>query len=216
MSVELPRWSPDGKWIAFMGRTPNQTYRIFTVPATGGIPKEASEGDDPQGAPTWSPDGKSLIYAGVLCQENHSCAIHKIDLGSGHVITIPGSAGLGTARWSPDGRRIAALDAVQKQLRVFDIERQAWRNLADGIDGNDVSWSSDSKLIYTKRSNNGKNEIVRVPAGGGALQIVANLDSFSKSIGDPGVWFSLTPDNALLLDRWVNTSELFSLSYDER
>jgi Tol biopolymer transport system component len=216
MSVELPRWSPDGKLIAFMANTSHRTYRVFIVPASGREIKEASEGDDSQGAPTWSPDGRYLVYGGVLCQESHSCAIHRIDLQTGHVTTIPGSTGLQTARWSPDGRHIAALDGVQKQLRVFDFGREEWRTLAEGIDGNDVSWSSDSRFVYTKRSSSGKTEIVRVAIDGGSLQTALNLDSFGKSMGDPGIWFSVAPDNSVLISRWVNGAEIYSLSYEMR
>ena len=88
MNVELPRWSPNGKWVAFMGQMPDRPWRIFVIPVAGGSP-EASKGDDNQGAPTWSPDGKSLVYGNVLCQEERTCAIHKIDLASGEVSTLP-------------------------------------------------------------------------------------------------------------------------------
>jgi Tol biopolymer transport system component len=147
MEVELPRWSPDGKWIAFMGKQPDRPFRIFVIPAAGGVPKEASNNGDNQGAPTWSPDGRFLVYGNVLCQEERTCAIHKIDLASGKITTLPESQGLATARWSPNGRHVAALNPVQHELYVFDLDNQRWRKLADGINGNDVSWSSDSQYI---------------------------------------------------------------------
>jgi Tol biopolymer transport system component len=216
MGVELPRWSPDGKVIAFMGKQPNRPWRIFVVPLTGGSPKEASQSDDNQGAPTWSPDGKSLVYGSVDCQGEETCAIRKIDLASGKVTTLPGSQGLGTARWSPDGRQIAALNPAEHKLYVFDAGRGKWRVLAEGINWNDMSWSSDSRFIYTKSSMSGQAKILRVPVGGGTVQTVLNLGSFSEAAGALDIWFSLTPDNALLLNRWLNTSEIYALDYRER
>jgi Tol biopolymer transport system component len=216
MEVELPRWSPDGKWIAFMGKQPDRPFRIFVIPAAGGVPKEASNNGDNQGAPTWSPDGRFLLYGNVLCQEERTCAIHKIDLASGKITTLPESQGLATARWSPNGRHVAALNPVQHELYVFDLDSQRWRKLADGINGNDVSWSSDSQYIYTKSSMNGQTEILRVAVGGGSVQTVLNLNSFSKSAGQLDTWFSLTPDNTLILNRWLNTSEIYALSYKEQ
>jgi Tol biopolymer transport system component len=213
MGVQLPRWSPDGKWIAFMGQLPHRPFRIFVLPAAGGVFKEASRGDDSQGAPTWSPDGRFLVYGNVFCQEGGTCAIHRIDLASGKVITLPNSQGLSTARLSPDGRHIAALNAVERELLVFDRGSQRWRKLADGINGNDVSWSSDSRYVYTKSSMSGPTEILRVAVGGGTVETVLNLDSFSKSVGQLDTWFSLTPDNAVLLNRWLNTSEIYALNY---
>jgi WD40-like Beta Propeller Repeat len=58
VNIELPRWSPDGKRIAFMGKLAEAPYRIFVASAAGdGAPVPASHGSDNQGAPTWSTDG---------------------------------------------------------------------------------------------------------------------------------------------------------------
>jgi len=215
MEVELPRWSPDNKSIAFMGKQPDRPWSIFVIPATGGIPKEASKSDDNQGAPTWSPDGRTLAYGNVHCQEERTCAIHLINLASGDITTLPESQGLGTARWSPDGRRISALNPVKDELYVFDLNRHRWHKLADGVNGNDVSWSLDSRYVYAKGSMNGSTDILRIAVDGGAVETILDLDSFTKSPGKLDEWFSLTPDNALLLNRLLNTSEIYSLSYRE-
>ena len=79
-------------------------WRIYVVSREGGTPREASSGDENQGAPTWSPDGKWLAYANVSCQASHTCAVHRIELATGKTETVPGSGDLRTARWSPDGR----------------------------------------------------------------------------------------------------------------
>jgi len=62
-------------------------------------------------------------------------------------------------------------------------------------------------------SMSGETEILRVAVGGGSVQIVLKLDSFSKAAGQLDTWFSLTPDNALILNRWLNTSEIYALNY---
>jgi Tol biopolymer transport system component len=196
-----------------MGKRVDRPYRIFVLSVIGGTLKEASEGDDNQGAPTWSRDGRFLLYGNVLCQHDHTCAIHKIDLTSGKTTIVPESQGLGTARWSPNGQYIAALDSAHRALTVFDMAGQRWRTLANGINGNDVSWSSDSLYVYTKSSMTGHAEILRVPVTGGAAQTVLNLEALSKSPGQLDTWFSLTPDNALILNRWLNASEIFALNY---
>jgi Tol biopolymer transport system component len=216
MNVELPRWSPDGRRIAFMGRQPNRPWRIFIVPATHGVAKEASQSNDNQGAPTWSPDGRFLIYGNVVCQEEHSCAIRKINLATGAIETLPGSQGLGTARWSPDGRYIGALNPERQELYVFDLDRQKWRKLAADTNGNDLSWSADSRYLYTNRTIKNRTEILRVPINRGSVQTVLNSDPLSESVGHLDTWFGVTPDDEIIMNRWLNTSEIYVLSYRER
>jgi hypothetical protein len=62
---------------------------------------------------------------------------------------------------------------------------------------------------------NGSTDILRIAVDGGAVETILDLDSFTKSPGKLDEWFSLTPDNALLLNRWLNTSEIYALNYRE-
>lgn len=62
--VELARWSPDGKHLAFMKSSPGHPWRIYIQDLAGGAAREASAGDDGQGAPSWSADGKYIAYGG--------------------------------------------------------------------------------------------------------------------------------------------------------
>ena len=57
-----PRFSPDGKWIAFTSeRTGNND--VFIMPSTGGEPKQLTwfSGDDQ--ALYWTPDGKGVVMS---------------------------------------------------------------------------------------------------------------------------------------------------------
>jgi dipeptidyl aminopeptidase/acylaminoacyl peptidase len=64
-----PRWSPDGKWIAFTGEIHDRDHpKIFLAPSIGGAPSElAANGLDLiPGGLEWSDDVKSLYFeAGV-------------------------------------------------------------------------------------------------------------------------------------------------------
>ncbi len=130
-----------------MGAMPGHPWRDYILRVSDGALRGASKRSDNQGAPTWSPHGKYLLYGNVMCQETQSCAIHRIDVATGKAETIPGSSGLMTARWSPNGKYIAALQPTSFQLMLFDGATQKWRPLANGIDGADLSWSPDSHYI---------------------------------------------------------------------
>ena len=60
----FPRWSPDGKRIAFSAGEPDdRPMRLYLVDADGGQIKPAvPSAAGSQGYPTWSPDGKKLLY----------------------------------------------------------------------------------------------------------------------------------------------------------
>jgi Tol biopolymer transport system component len=148
LAVQLSAWSPDGGKIAFMAQAPGKPWRIFVVSRDGGNPQEAAGGDDQQGAPTWFPDGQRIAYGNVLCQLAGTCAIHLIHLADRSVETLPGSEGARTARWSPDGKYIAALHADAHEVRLFDVQQRRWITLADSIAGDDMAWSRDSRYVY--------------------------------------------------------------------
>jgi len=216
-NVQLPRWSPDGRQIAYMFLKPDHPWRIYILELATGVAREASEGNDNQGAPSWSPDGRFLVYGTVQCQPSHSCVIRRIDLSTGKVQTLPGSEGLFTARWSPDGRWIAAMRLEQHQVFLFDVQTSRWHKLADAMEGTDLSWSADSRYLYTNFG--GPNaRIERIRATDGQRETVADLHSQNMfnlaEVGDIG--FSLAPDNSLILHRRDDSLEIYSYELRER
>jgi Tol biopolymer transport system component len=213
---ELPRWSPDGRWLAFMALLPGKPWRIFTVSSSGGVLREASMGTDNQGAPTWSPDGKWLAHGNVECQETGTCAIHEINLSTGQEFTVPGSDGLSTARWSPDGRFIAALNPIGHEVLVFDEARQQWRKVADGVNGNDLSWSADSQYLYASRPAGNQPEILRISVSDAKVETAIDLRSFAALSGQIDTWFALAPDGSIIFSRELSANEIYSFTYSEK
>jgi len=69
-----PRWSPDGKWIAFTGEVHDRDHpKIWLAPATGAVPSilAANGLDLIPGGLEWSDDGKSLYFETGVKGENH-------------------------------------------------------------------------------------------------------------------------------------------------
>jgi WD40 repeat protein len=215
--VELPRWSPDGKRIAYMSQRGDRPWRIYILDLGTGATREASEGDDSQGAPTWSPDGRYIAYGNVRCEHTRSCAIHRIDLATGKVQTLPDSDDLFTARWSPDGRLIAALHLERHQLMLFNVKSGKWRKLADAINGSDLSWSADSKYLYA--DVHGTNaRIVRIRVADEHLETVLDLQAqerFGFTDSDD-LQFSLAPDDSVILHHKIRSEEIFAYDLRDR
>jgi Tol biopolymer transport system component len=212
----LPKWSPDGSAIAFSARKPGGPYRVYVVSRDGGLPREASSGEENQGAPTWSPDGKWLMYADTMCPGRSDCAVHRIEMSTGKIETIPGSKGLRTARWSPDGRFIAAIRPETHQILLFDFAKQTWKSLSDTSTGDDVSWSNDSRYVYWNSPAGDKPAILRVAATGGVPETVVDLKPFGRLTGLYDGGLCVAPDNSVILLRRVNSSDIYAADWIAR
>ena len=58
----FPRWSPDGKWIAYQAGE-NVEQEIYIVPAGGGEPKRLTDGARGVNGFAWLPDSSGILYS---------------------------------------------------------------------------------------------------------------------------------------------------------
>ncbi|MGH2779440.1 MAG: serine hydrolase, partial [Actinomycetota bacterium] len=70
-----PRWSPDGRSIAFtsMRQTGSQA-QVYLISATGGEARRITEVVLGAGAPVWSPDGSKLAFVGSVDLDERSAS----------------------------------------------------------------------------------------------------------------------------------------------
>ncbi len=61
-SSTSPKWSPDGKMIAFLSNRKDNRNQIFVMRVSGGEPELVTEGKGAVGAFEWAPDGRAFAY----------------------------------------------------------------------------------------------------------------------------------------------------------
>ncbi len=144
-----PHWSPDGRSIAFMGQNPNGPWQVFVIPAHGGRAKELLPIADNEGVPTWSLDGKQVLFGELLGRKQLSVmCLHAIDIPTRRAREIPGTRGLWSPRWSPDGKSILAVTTDNKSVRIASPDWTHSFELVRMFSVDNVMWSYDSKYIY--------------------------------------------------------------------
>ena len=210
----LPRWSPDGKKIIFFqfSVAADKPARMYEVSPDGGSPQELLPNDHSQQLdPNWSPDGTKIIFAGE--SNDPSSAIHILDVATGQVSDLPGSKGLYSPRWSPDGRYVSAFSADSKTLLLFDMQTQKWTELANGS-LSWLNWSHDSQYVYVLDFR-GKDAVVRIRISDRKTEQVVDLRSFN-TVGRYGGWLALTPDDAPLILHDTGTQDVYSVDWNSQ
>lgn len=200
----LPRWSPDGAQILFMNFA-SLPPDVFVVAATGGNPQRLLPGEDPN----WSADGKKVVFS-MGNPFNPNGNIRILDLATHRITAVAGSEGIHSARWSPDGRLIAALPIDGTGLKIFDLASQHWSDLVQKDSVAFPSWSRDGRFIYFLRlSANGDKTIFRIRVDGGHPERIADLNSVH--LGGWWSWVGLDPTDAPLVLRDVGSEDIYAL-----
>ena len=213
--VSMPRWSSDGKQVAYVCAPPARTPRVCIVSRDGGATEEiepTGSPDDPQ----WSPDGKSLtmaLYPPGVSGKAQEYSVVQFDLQTKQFTTLTGSVGTLGPRWSPDGRYISVFSADTKKVMLLEVSTGKWSELATGTAVEYPNWSPDSKYVYFEDVGPDGPEIDGVSVASRKKERVVLLKGISRvDTPDSGApWNGVAPDGSPLIMRDVSSRELYSL-----
>ena len=180
-----PRWSPDGKRIAFSAN-PKGNFDIFVMDAAGGRPTAVADNPEDDLDVAWRPDGGGLFFsrsAGPAPRGESST--WTIDLASGRQSeAIPGfRRSNGLADVSPLTRDIAF---TGKRLLggwdvfLFEPGTGSVRDLTTGGDACRPRFSPDGrKIAYVSSAADGKGDIwLMNPDGSGQQRITDRSETY--------------------------------------
>jgi dipeptidyl aminopeptidase/acylaminoacyl peptidase len=177
-SSSSPRWSPDGKQIAFISSRPASADsseaprpQIYLLHLNGGEPQRVSNFKNGASSFQWSPDGKRLA---CLVRTGPSDALDDKNRLSDvrHYKTIQYK--FNDTGWYDDKRA---------HIWVIDLAKNDAKLITGGQDWNDadIQWSPDSKTIAFTSDRTGRayedsrnTDVWTIPAEGGQLTKISD------------------------------------------
>lgn len=183
----FPRFSPDGKWIAFSSdRFGN--LDVFVIPAEGGQPTRLtfhSAGDQVLG---WTPDGTRVLFSSQR-GERFGPMLYTVDLSGGMPVSAGPDIGV-YASYAPDGSKLAFnrksqvywrkgyRGATQSDVTVMNVASGSFTDLTD-FNGMDTwpMWGRDGFIYFVSDKDGNATNIYRVAEKGGAAERVTTFSA---------------------------------------
>jgi Tol biopolymer transport system component len=123
--VKMPRAPEGAKWVETPRIVERLDYRsdgtgfdddvyrhVFVVPATGGTPRQLSDGDWHHNGVEWTPDGTHILFGSLRAEQAEyqwrESEIYAVNVGTGEIRQLTNRRGPdGNPKVSPDGKRVA-------------------------------------------------------------------------------------------------------------
>jgi Tol biopolymer transport system component/DNA-binding winged helix-turn-helix (wHTH) protein len=211
-SVASPRWSPDGRRLAFNAQEgTNKPFRLFVVDSSGGVARPVvSSEQSSQGYSSWSPDGEKLVYGVGDRDANGPVIIRMVEVSSGKVSKLDGSDGLYAPRWSPDGKVIAAQQRLAPgHLMLYTVADRRWDEVAGGST-DWPAWEPDSKSILFQSGR----ALMRYGIDSRRLSQVTEIEPAAAGNGSHGV--GVMPDGAPIRTLNRDSRQIYELRFENR
>ncbi|MGA2268538.1 MAG: protein kinase [Bryobacteraceae bacterium] len=198
-----PRWSPDGKRIAFFS-TRSGEWEIWTTDPNGSEFHQITNlAGNNVAWPVWSADGKHLAY--TLFGLNTFLIETGEPWGTQTPEKLPPFPGEGQIfngwNWSPDGRMLAGFLNREDGIAIYSLAARSYRKVTEH--GADPVWLSDSRrILFLDRG-----KIHLLDSGSGRTRELVSVmpeeiarRGFAVSPDDCRIYFSVSTTEA---DVWM-------------
>ncbi|MGZ7041969.1 MAG: S9 family peptidase, partial [Thermoanaerobaculia bacterium] len=178
-----PRWSPDGKQIAFLRSVEKdgkpQPPQIHLLSLAGGEPQAITSLAKGAASIVWSPRGDTIAFSTETTAQDEKDKDKKSDEYESDVRVINQAVYRSNGQGYLDFERHGHIWTV----RPFDDKPQPKEITSGEFDEDDVTWSPDgSRLYFTSERvreayyNEGGAELFSAPAAGGEMVRVTTID----------------------------------------
>jgi dipeptidyl aminopeptidase/acylaminoacyl peptidase len=184
-----PRWSPDGRHLAFVSDR-GEKNQVFVAPLNGGEPRQVTNHEWGVSSPAWSPDGRRIAYAARTGDWVEPKKRKGAEENAPRVIR--------DLRYKLDG--VGFFDERRMHIFVCDIESGETTQVTDGDYYDDQpAWSPDGKtIIFTsdreraRKDRQWRADLWAAPATGGrAMRLTRARGTVSiPSFSPDGKWIA--------------------------
>ena len=179
-----PRFSPDGKFIAFL-RVSNQIYELFTIPTTGGEPKQLTQDKTAISGLSWDAKGKNIIFASR--RKSNQSNLWKISANGGEPeMIVTGGKNVANPAISSDGKTIAFVEEMRDtniwQIKFPDSKNSESKLISSSRADHSPAFSPDGTKIVFASDRTGHYEIWVADADGKNQRQLTFLE---QSAGSP-------------------------------
>lgn len=194
-----PRWSPDGRRIAFAG-VRGRAQQVHTMNADGSELRELTNGSQ-NSEPAWSPDGQWIAFRSER-DGNPDIYVMRAD-GSGQRALTTDARAETMPAWSPDGTQLLFSAVVDGRTHVFVMaaDGSGQRQLSQSPTGHSraAHWSPDGRQVVFSTNRDGNEEVYVMNADGSGAKNVSNHPAADLAMGwtrDGDILFLSTRDRA--------------------
>ncbi len=192
-----PRWSPDGRWIAFQ-RGDTVRFDVFVTPATGGEPRQLTRDNNMMSGFAWLPDSTGIVYSssrGGTMPYLPTLGLWQVTLRDGSVRRVTSGE---TSYMSPDisksGAVLVSRMKLQSDIWKFPVDGLPAENVRGGVRVTrqtgqvltPTAGPGDKEVAFLSDSGGHANLWVVNTEGGGLRQITHEHDP-NVAMGVP-VW----------------------------